>query len=78
MILLGDERGPAGLDLDPAMTGHFRSTDPHQHQYLENRDDSDDGSIDQGLSLVSSSDLSEVQESVMRYVRDLINACSAQ
>jgi hypothetical protein len=78
VILLGDEREPAGLDLDPAMTGHFRSTDPHQHQYLENPDDSDDGSIDQDLSLVSSSDLSEVQESVMRYVRDLINACSAQ
>jgi hypothetical protein len=78
VIPVGDVGGPAAIELDPAMTGHFRSTDPHQHQYLENPDDTDDGSIDQGLSLVSSSDLSEVQESVMRYVHDLIHACSAQ
>ena len=78
VILVGDAKSPFGIELDPTMTGHFRSTDPHQHVYLENPDDADDGSIDQGFSLVSSSDLSEVQESVMRYVRDLIRACSAQ
>ena len=78
VILVGDAKSPFGIELDPTMTGHFRGTDPHQHVYLENPDDADDGSIDQGFSLVSSSDLSEVQESVMRYVRDLIRACSAQ
>jgi len=78
VILLGDARGPTRIALDLGMTGHFRSTDPHQHQYLDEPDGTDDGWIDQGLSFVSSSNLSEVQESVMRYVRDLIQTCSTQ
>jgi hypothetical protein len=78
-ILIGDASGPYRIELDPTMTGHFRSTDPHHHQYLEDpEDDLEDGVIDQGLSFVSSSDLSEVQESVIRYVRDLIQACSVR
>jgi hypothetical protein len=78
MLVSDATAGSPRIEPDPTMTGHFRNTDPHEHQYMENSDEMADGVLDQGLSVVSSSDLSEVQGAVIRYAHDLIQECATR